>query len=449
MLHRILDAFLVWCGDHLTPRFLGYIGVFSLACSALLSFLVTPPNLPSRRTPSADCDPAKRPGLHKLVNKNAPKTGKKYVVIGTGNVGMTLIEALIKRGETDVVGFDVAAPRRTPAKHFRYVCGDVTKYEDVLAALDGADVVFATFAVIRYQERLAHDYASSHAVNVLGTEHVIRACIEQSVPVLVQTSTSHVVMHAGLHGATGLDESTPYCTVQNAQNHYASTKAQAEQLVLAANGKALRSGKGVLTTAAIRPCSGIFGASDALIAELTLRNLHTKGSEMVTAAGSIDWIHVESVVYAQLLCEAKIEAAPALIGEPQPSLRPVAATLLRRPCAHAVLAAAACCVCGYRWAGLLRGGRVHERVRLQPCAQVLLRKGRRAAANRAHARMCQLGSRCFRCFALPADLSPAMWLIAHSSLMLNVGLAADGQEHINDNLADAPALRDRGVRRNV
>ncbi|KAG8457347.1 hypothetical protein KFE25_014076 [Diacronema lutheri] len=266
------------------------------------------------RTPSPDADPSKRPGLTEMVSKRAPRTGKKYVVLGTGNVGLTLVEALIARGETDVVGFDIVAPRRAPAKHFTFVCGDVAKYDDVRAALAGADVAFATFALIRYQERLAHDYPVSHAVNVVGTEHVIRACVEQSVPLLVQTSTSNVVLTAAQYGREDLDEAEPYCTAKTSPNHYGWTKAQAEQLVLAANGKPLASGKGVLTTVALRPCSGIFGPSDGMIAEGTLRNLHTKGSEAVVGTGRMDWLFCEDLVYAELLAERKMADEPSAIG---------------------------------------------------------------------------------------------------------------------------------------
>lgn len=326
----MFDAFFTSLGNALTPRLLSAVGGIALACSALLGFLLQPPKVPALRTPSAAADPARKPGLAKMVAKHAPKTGKRYVVIGTGNVGMTLVEALVERGETDVVGFDVVAPRRTPARHFRFVQGDVTRYEEVSAALEGADVVYATFAVIRYQERLAHDYASSHAVNVLGTEHVIRACVERSVPLLLQTSTSHVVMRAGMHGAEGLDEAAPYCTAKSAMNHYAWTKAQAEQLVLNANGTPLASRKGQLTAAALRPCSGIFGASDALIAELTLRNLHAKGSELVVASGTIDWIYAEDLVYAQLLCEAKAATQPETVGARAAPRAPAHPSCVRR-----------------------------------------------------------------------------------------------------------------------
>jgi nucleoside-diphosphate-sugar epimerase len=295
-----------------SPTALGLMGAAFVLWCALMAFLLTPPKPVMIRKPSADPDPDSRPGLAKMVMTNAPKTGKRYVVIGTGNVGMTLVDALIERGET-VVGFDIAPPRRTPRANFTFVKGNVSKYDDVRGALEGADVVFATFAVIRYHERLPHDYAASHAVNVQGTENVIRACVEQDVGMLVQTSTSHVVMSAAQYDKHGIDERAPYVTKSTAENHYSWTKAQAEQLVLAANGKALRSG-GTLATAAVRPCSGIFGPQDGLIAEATLKKLHTTGAEAVVCLGAMDWLYVEDLVYAELLCERKLADDPKSVG---------------------------------------------------------------------------------------------------------------------------------------
>jgi 3beta-hydroxy-delta5-steroid dehydrogenase/steroid delta-isomerase len=288
------------------------IGAMVVIAGAV-AYLVMPPKARTVRKPSATADPNARPGLAKSVAKDAPSTGKRYVVVGTGNVGMTLVEALIERGETNVVGFDISMPRRTPAKHFAYVKGDVTDYEQVRQALIGADVVYATFAVIKYQERLPHDYAFSHKVNVTGTENVIRACVANGVQLLLQTSTSHVVMSPSVHDRMDLDESAAYCTADTAENHYAWTKAQSEQLILAANGTPLPSG-GKLLTVALRPCSGIFGAMDQMISELTLKNFKTKSAEMVTATGTIDWIYVEDLVYAELLAERKLLDSPETVG---------------------------------------------------------------------------------------------------------------------------------------
>jgi len=156
-------------------------------------WLLKPEPVPKVRPPPADTDFTRRPGLSGAMRDFAPATGLRYVVIGgTGSVGLRLVEALVERGETHVVSFDIKpCPKRRPTGA-RFVTGDVCSYADVRAACEGADVVFATFALIKPHERLACLYAPCHAVNVVGTEHVVRACVEAGVPILVQTSTSNV-----------------------------------------------------------------------------------------------------------------------------------------------------------------------------------------------------------------------------------------------------------------
>jgi sterol-4alpha-carboxylate 3-dehydrogenase (decarboxylating) len=85
-------------------------------------------------------------------------------------------------------------------------------------------------------------------VNVEGTKNVIEAAVNSNVQKLVYTSSAGVVFVGDdLENAT---EDTPYPKV--AMDVYNETKAIAEQLVVAANGR-----NGLLTVA-LRPAS-IYG----------------------------------------------------------------------------------------------------------------------------------------------------------------------------------------------
>ena len=65
-----------------------------------------------------------------------------------------------------------------------------------------------------------------------------------------------------------MDESSELVGPQNSPNHYGWTKAQAETMVLAANGAPLEpAARGALQTVAVRPCSGIFGLQDNFMTE--------------------------------------------------------------------------------------------------------------------------------------------------------------------------------------
>jgi sterol-4alpha-carboxylate 3-dehydrogenase (decarboxylating) len=94
-----------------------------------------------------------------------------------------------------------------------------------------------------------------------------------------------------------MDEKTPYITKETSPNHYGWTKVQAEQKVVAANGK---SG---LRTAALRPCSGVIGPDDAFLIE---KSLTERQSTFIFTKPAIDYIFVDNLVYAHLLLEQKL-----------------------------------------------------------------------------------------------------------------------------------------------
>lgn len=87
-------------------------------------------------------------------------------------------------------------------------------------------------------------------VNVDGTKAVIEACKVNGVKYLVYTSSAGVTYTGG--DIIDVDERLPVVDASNAYDTYNLTKAEAEKLVLAANGE------DGLKTVAIRP-SGIFG----------------------------------------------------------------------------------------------------------------------------------------------------------------------------------------------
>ena len=53
----------------------------------------------------------------------------------------------------------------------RIIVGDVTKYEEIKKALNGVDVVYATFALIRFYQILDHELPASYNVRTLMCEN--------------------------------------------------------------------------------------------------------------------------------------------------------------------------------------------------------------------------------------------------------------------------------------
>jgi len=133
---------------------------------------------------------------------------------------------------------------------------------------------------------------------------VARACLEGGVSQLIQTSTSNVCVSEGLVSLT-MDETSPMVDAASSPNHYGWTKVQAEQEVLRADQP------GGMRAVAVRPCSGIFGPTDAFITEQFLRDGECK---IFIPGSTIDYVYVENVVLGHLLAEAALNRSPDSVG---------------------------------------------------------------------------------------------------------------------------------------
>lgn len=170
---------------------------------------------------------------------------------GSGYLGGVLVEQLLSRSDRlsprEVRVFDPKPSRHPAHSRLRHIAGDVRSVEALREAVRGADLVFHCAAIVdwgRVSERELED------VNVRGTRHVIEACRREGVGALVHTSSIDAV-YTGAPVLDG-DERLPY--PKRYPSVYGRTKAEGEQLALAANGKELR-------TVVVRPCC-IFGEAD-------------------------------------------------------------------------------------------------------------------------------------------------------------------------------------------
>ncbi len=179
--------------------------------------------------------------------------GRILVTGGSGFVGANLVTELLDRGYA-VRSFDRVPSPLPDHAGLEVVTGDICDLDSVTSAVAGVDTVFHTAAIIDLMggASVTAEYRQrSFAVNVGGTENLVRAAQSAGVQRFVYTASNSVVM-GGQHIVHG-DETLPY--TERFNDLYTETKVVAEKFVLGQNGVA-----GMLTCS-IRP-SGIWGRGD-------------------------------------------------------------------------------------------------------------------------------------------------------------------------------------------
>jgi nucleoside-diphosphate-sugar epimerase len=255
---------------------------------------------------------------------------------GTGFLGQHLVAALRKRGDRVRTFARSARPATLPVE-VEHRQGDVRDAAALEAAFEGVDA--AIHLVSNF--RSAASDGEAHAINVEGTDHVLRAAQRQRVARLVHCST------IGVHGSVvevPANEETPF----NPGDAYQRTKLTAERRALQ-----FQRDTGV-PIAVVRPIS-LFGPGDERM--LKLFRMIQKGRFVLLGDGAAVFqpAYVEDVVQGFLLClerDAAVGEAFIVGGEEYLPLRDlvqriaehlaVAPPWLRLPMAPFSLAASAC-----------------------------------------------------------------------------------------------------------
>lgn len=175
--------------------------------------------------------------------------------------------------------------------------GDIKDYDVVASACRDVDLVFHVAA----KPPPWGDYADYFKTNVIGTQNVIAACLQQKVPRLVFTSTPSVVFNGS--DLQGVDESCPYPKKYNA--HYPKTKAMAEQNVAAAAGSQLK-------TIILRPHQ-IWGPADPHFVPRILARAK-KLKKVGDGTNLVDTTYIDNAADAHILAGDKLKDNPQLSG---------------------------------------------------------------------------------------------------------------------------------------
>jgi nucleoside-diphosphate-sugar epimerase len=221
---------------------------------------------------------------------------KVLVTGGGGFVGRSIARALASRGE-EVRTFARGNYPALAAEGIEHIRGDITDEDAVRRAVEGRELVFHTAAMVS----AAGTPEQFEAVNIGGTDHVLRACREHAVAAFVHTSTPSVVFGHG--DIEGIDESAPYAEQFEAE--YPRTKAEAERRVLAADGEGLR-------TVCLRPHI-VWGPGDTSLLPRLLERA-PKLRRIGGPAKKTDQTYIDDAVQAHLKAATILRDDPDRIG---------------------------------------------------------------------------------------------------------------------------------------
>ena len=223
---------------------------------------------------------------------------KALVVGGGGFVGSAIVRHLVEKGcEVGVFGRNhYPHLAKLAVKQFQ---GDMLDSDLLIRSMQGYDTVFHVAAKAGiWGEKL--DFEQT---NVTGTRNVLGACFASSVESLVFTSTPSVVFDR--RDLQGADESTPYA--EHFLCYYASSKALAEQMVLAANSE-------VLKTCALRPHL-VWGPGDPhLIPRLVERAKRGQLKIVGNADNLVDISYIDNVADAHILAAENLNSSATASG---------------------------------------------------------------------------------------------------------------------------------------
>ncbi|NBO92662.1 MAG: NAD-dependent epimerase/dehydratase family protein, partial [Planctomycetia bacterium] len=219
---------------------------------------------------------------------------KALVTGGGGFLGGAIIRQLQAQGDC------VRSVSRShyPALAIDQVQGDLADPGVAERAVSGCDVVFHVAA----KAGVAGRYGDYYRANVEATRRVINACRACGVRRLVYTSSPSVVF--GGNDIENGNESLPYPKHYHA--HYPETKAEAERLVLAANGTEL-------ATVALRPHL-IWGPGDNHLVPRLLERGRAGRLRRIGTGKQIDSVYIDNAAQAHVLAANRLEPGAACAG---------------------------------------------------------------------------------------------------------------------------------------
>ncbi len=218
---------------------------------------------------------------------------KVLVTGGSGFLGAVLVRQLVERGDSCRV-FDLLDDAGRP-EQAEFIQGDIRNFDAVRRACEGMDIVHHNVALVP----IAKNDKAFTAVNLGGTDNLLRACKEAGVKKVVYTSSSAIF---------GVPDSNPVteATAPHPGEAYGQAKWEAEKLCL----EQVKQG---LDVSVVRPRT-ILGPGRLGIFGILFEWIRNGQNVPVLGKGDnrFQFVHVEDLARACML--AGDQASPAVFN---------------------------------------------------------------------------------------------------------------------------------------
>tara|TARA_B100001142_G_scaffold106364_1_gene108218 strand:- start:661 stop:1653 length:993 start_codon:yes stop_codon:yes gene_type:complete len=134
--------------------------------------------------------------------------GKKILITGgTGSLGQALTKRLLEYNVDNIRIFSrneykqIDMESKFNDSRLRFLLGDIRDYPRLLRAMQDVDIVFHT-AALKHVPKIEYNPFEGIKTNVLGSQNVIDACLEENVERVIAIGTDKAVSPLNTYGAT-------------------------------------------------------------------------------------------------------------------------------------------------------------------------------------------------------------------------------------------------------
>ena len=147
--------------------------------------------------------------------------GKKILITGgTGSLGNALTRRLLDEGVDTIRIFSrnenkqITMESKFNDDRLRFLLGDIRDYSRLVRAMEDIDIVFHA-AALKHVPVIEYNPFEAIKTNVIGSQNVIDACLEENVPKAVAVGTDKAVSPLNTYGATKLLMEKLFVTASN------------------------------------------------------------------------------------------------------------------------------------------------------------------------------------------------------------------------------------------